>query len=208
MSTFVKKFPRAKVSRHATLDGWVIDLIQRETAKPKRVAATYASIAWAHRAAHVKLGIPVPATTPAAPAPVRAVPAEVLPPKPAPKPRATKDYGICKPCGRPMRPAGSKAADYPGTTLRQRDDLCQSCCQTQKREHETKKKHANGETVVEDVEFLAGTGAGRDEISERIGLPWETIARALYRRGRHDLIAKVPPADPDKAEAVRKALAA
>ncbi|MET4094588.1 hypothetical protein [Arthrobacter sp. UYCu712] len=56
MSSFPKKYPRAKVSRHATLDGWVIDLIQRKGAKPKRVAATYSSIAWADRAARLKLG--------------------------------------------------------------------------------------------------------------------------------------------------------
>lgn len=134
-ATFTKKYPRAKVSRHATLDGWVIDLILRENAKPKRVNATYASVPWAFRAAHIKLGVnpgPAPAkapkTVPAAPAPAPAAPKfEVFE-----RPRVavvTKDAGTCELCKRPMRPAGTKTADYPGTTLRQRKGLCQSCHQ-------------------------------------------------------------------------------
>jgi hypothetical protein len=46
------------------------------------------------------------------------------------------------------------------------------------------------EAIVEDVDFLIGTGRSLHEISERLGRPWPTIARRLYRYGRHDLIAK------------------
>lgn len=137
MSSFIKKYPRAKVSRHPNLNGWVIDLLQRETAKPKRVAATYSTIAWADRAARAKLGLkprPMPA-----PSPVR--PAATVVEAPAPegfqlfvKPTPVdQGYGICSPCNRPMRPAGSKPADYPGAVLRQREHLCQSCNQKAKR---------------------------------------------------------------------------
>jgi hypothetical protein len=129
-TTFVKKYPRALVKRHATLDGWVIDLMLRENAKPKRVNATYASIPWAARAARIKLGVnpgPAPAKAPRpieAPAPAPAQ-FEVFE-RPAP---VKQDAGTCERCKRPMRPAGTKAADYPGTTLRQRKGLCQSCHQ-------------------------------------------------------------------------------
>lgn len=135
-TTFVKKYPRAKVSRHATLDGWVIDLIFSEKAKPRRVNATYASVPWAARAAHIKLGVkpgpapakaprpvPTPAPAPAAPAPAELTVFE----RPIP---VKQDAGTCERCKRPMRPAGTKAADHPGTTLRQRKGLCQSCHQT------------------------------------------------------------------------------
>lgn len=108
---FVKTYPRARVSRHPKLNGWVIDLIQRENASPRRVAATYSSIHWADKAARLKLP---------APRPTRAAPVD--------------GHGICGPCGRPMRPAGAKAADFPGTTLRQREGLCQSCNQRALRE--------------------------------------------------------------------------
>jgi hypothetical protein len=134
MSTFVKVYPRAKVSRHKTLDGWVIDLLLKSSAKPMRVNATYASIAWAHKAANSKLGVKAkPATgepvKDSAPKPAAlAAPAAVAVPT---MPRGTK--GTCERCRRPMRPAGSKAADYPGTTLRQREGLCQSCHQSSKR---------------------------------------------------------------------------
>ena len=113
MSTFIKTYPRAKVSRHPSVNGWVIDLIQRENASPRRVAATYASIVWADRAARAKLP---------APRPTRAAP--------------VVGHGICALCDRPMRPAGARAADYPGTTLRQREGLCQPCNQRIKREQE------------------------------------------------------------------------
>lgn len=132
MSTFVKVYPRAKVSRHKTLDGWVIDLLLKSSAKPMRVNATYASIAWAHKAANSKLGVkakPATGETVKAPAPK---PAPAAPAAPVPTmPRGTK--GTCERCRRPMRPAGSKAADHPGTTLRQREGLCQSCHQSSKR---------------------------------------------------------------------------
>lgn len=139
MSTTVKKYPRAKVSRHATLDGWVIDLILRENAKPKRVNATYASIPWARRAAQIKLGVkvdPAPTSRPH-PLPIPAAATLAAPLAPAdpefevferPTPVA-KDPGTCGKCKRSMRPAGTKAADHPGTTLRQRKGLCQSCHQ-------------------------------------------------------------------------------
>ncbi|WMI32995.1 hypothetical protein SEA_PEGGYLEG03_54 [Arthrobacter phage PeggyLeg03] len=136
MSTTVKKYPRAKVSRHATLDGWVIDLIIRENAKPKRVNATYASIPWARRAAQIKLGVkvdPAPTSRPhplPAPAPTPAPAAPKFEVFERPKTVAvTKDAGTCGKCERPMRPAGSKASDHPGTVLRQRAGLCQSCHQ-------------------------------------------------------------------------------
>ncbi len=124
-TTFVKKYPRAKVSRHASLNGWVIDIIHRANARPNRVAATYATIAWADRAARLKLGVKV---HPAPPGTVDIVQPDMEIPRPA------KDYGTCKPCGRPMRPAGSRASDFPGTTLRQREGLCQSCNQAAKRD--------------------------------------------------------------------------
>lgn len=206
MSSFIKKYPRAKISRHATLDGWVIDLIQRETAKPKRVAATYASITWAHRAAHVKLGLPVPAMKPSNEARVEAP----VQPTPAPRPAKApdlRDHGTCKPCNRRMRPAGTKIADYPGTVLRQRDGLCQSCYQREKKD-EAKKSRPSAGTVAEDVEFLATTGASREEIADRLGSSWNTLARRLYRMGREDLILLAKPTDPDKAEGARKANAA
>lgn len=47
-----------------------------------------------------------------------------------------------------------------------------------------------GEAIVEDVDFLIRTGRSLHEISERLGRPWPTIARRLYRYGRRDLIAR------------------
>lgn len=135
MSSFIKKYPRAKVSRHPNLNGWVIDLIQRETAKPKRVAATYSNIAWADRAARTKLGLK---PRPPLPTPQQAPDTMQLPAAPEVEaPTATRPvdqgHGICDPCNRPMRPAGSKPTDYPGAVLRQRANLCQSCNQKAKR---------------------------------------------------------------------------
>jgi hypothetical protein len=126
MSAFLKKYPRALIKRHPKANGWTIDLIQRAGTKPKRVAATYASIPWAHRAACQKLGLKVEPTPPVE---VKARPAL---PAPGDLPRP-KDYGFCNTCRRPMRPAGSKVADYPGTTLRHREGLCQSCNKTARR---------------------------------------------------------------------------
>jgi hypothetical protein len=125
MSAFVKTYPRAKVSRHPRINGWVIDLIHRAGARPNRVAATYVTAEFAARAALVKLGVKVPPAAPVAKG------FQVFEPK---RLTAARDYGTCAPCGRPMRPAGSKSADYPGTTLRQRDGMCQSCYQKAKRE--------------------------------------------------------------------------
>ena len=122
MSTFAKKYPRAKVSRHATLNGWVIDIIMGAKSRPSRVKATYATIPFAVKAAHAKLGVPTsPGTAPVARADGALVNATKQPE------RAPKNAGTCKPCGRPMRPAGTKAADYPGAVVRQREGLCQSC---------------------------------------------------------------------------------
>lgn len=50
------------------------------------------------------------------------------------------------------------------------------------------------EAIVEDVDFLIRTGSSLHEISERLGRPWPTIARRLYRYGRHDLIAQAQQA--------------
>lgn len=133
MSTtkFSKKYPRARVKRHATLDGWTIELFLKANAKAMKVNATYASIPWAFRAAHIKLGVnpgpapakaPKPVSTPAIP--TLAAPTAVERPAPV-----KQDAGTCERCKRPMRPAGTKAADHPGTTLRQRKGLCQSCHQ-------------------------------------------------------------------------------
>lgn len=36
------------------------------------------------------------------------------------------DPGTCKTCERPMRPAGTKSSDWPGTVLRQSEGLCQT----------------------------------------------------------------------------------
>lgn len=130
MSSFIKTYPRAKVSRHKTLDGWTIDLIQRAGAKPKRVAATYATIAWADRAARLKLG-PKPREEKSRPLPAAAPSSFEVFARPG---IAAVDPGKCIPCGRPMRPAGAKAADHPGTTQRQRAGLCQPCNQRIKRE--------------------------------------------------------------------------
>lgn len=149
MSGLVKKYPRARVSRHPRINGWVIDLIQRDGARPRRVAATYVTAEFAARAALAKLGHTP--TTPAAPRPSMFTQPGERPPvrnfevfeRPAPKesaepskrsPRGARATGTCTPCGRPMRPAGSKSADYPGTTLRQRDGICQTCYQKAKRE--------------------------------------------------------------------------
>lgn len=108
-----KRYPRATVKRHPNLNGWVIDLIWRAGAKPQRVAATYASIPWAHKAARRKLGLKSPA--------------------PGNTASAGQATGTCDTCGRPMRPAGSRASAYPGTMLRQREGLCQPCNQKAKR---------------------------------------------------------------------------
>lgn len=47
------------------------------------------------------------------------------------------------------------------------------------------------EALTEDVAFLVRTGAGTDEIEQRIGCKWTSIERALHRAGRGDLIAAV-----------------
>lgn len=147
-AAFVKKYPRAKVSRHPKINGWVIDLFQREGARPKRVAATYATVAFADRAARVKLGITAPAVfessrtldlAPSTPDPARIVRLVPVRQATATTPRTRAPHGeqgpgTCTLCSRPMRPAASKAVDYPGTALRQREGLCQSCYKKAKHE--------------------------------------------------------------------------
>jgi hypothetical protein len=125
----IKAYPRARISRHSSLNGWVIDLIQREGVKPKRVAATYSTIPWADRAARIKLGIKLPATPQPRPVPVQ--PRAITPTSTR---LAKDDAGKCDPCGRQMRRPGTKTADHPGTVLRQREGLCQSCNRKDKHE--------------------------------------------------------------------------
>jgi hypothetical protein len=55
-------------------------------------------------------------------------------------------------------------------------------------------RQKRAEAIVEDVDFLIRTGSSLHEISERLGRPWPTIARRLYRYGRHDLIAQAQQA--------------
>lgn len=133
-----KTYPRARVSQHPNLKGWNIELIQREGATPKKVVATYSSIPWAHRAARVKLGLPAipgPAEPSAPPARMElpdlsrhiSLPA---PAAPHTLPLGTHGpAGLCGTCNRPMRYTKTKSADHPGTVLRQREGLCQSCNQ-------------------------------------------------------------------------------
>lgn len=141
ITAFTKTYPRAKVARHKVLDGWTIELLLRASAKPIKVNATYATLDHARGAALAKLGVKPgakPAPKPATPkqqewkqgpdkSPTPAKVADTTTTGPAPRGSAKRKPGTCVPCGRPMRPAGTKATDYPGTVLRQRDGLCQSC---------------------------------------------------------------------------------
>jgi hypothetical protein len=135
----IKAYPRARVRRHPRINGWIIDLYRWEGAKPERVAATYATPAFANQAARVKLGPPAPRGSRVPPRPPAPDPA----PDPlpvvvtAPRTRSANGQqatGTCIPCGRPMRPAGTRSAAWPNTTLRQREGLCQTCHQKAKRE--------------------------------------------------------------------------
>jgi transposase len=48
------------------------------------------------------------------------------------------------------------------------------------------------DTIADDVEFLHGTGANREEIAERLGASsWETVERQLHRIKRGDLVTLV-----------------
>lgn len=123
-----KTYPRARVSRHPVLDGWTIDLLLRAGAKPIKVNATYATIEFAHKSALTKLGVKAPATGTTA---TRRPEPTLNPAKP--EARQPKPAGLCIPCGRPMRPVGTKAAEYPGAVLRQRDGICQTCNKSQTR---------------------------------------------------------------------------
>ena len=130
MSTFVKKYPRARIAPHPTLNGWTIDLLMGPNGRPSRVKATYASIPFALKAAHAKLGVgetlsPEPTAEPA-PAP-----------QPTPQPEKTTDAGTCGTCNRPMRKQGTKASDHPGTVARRREGCCQSCALRAEREQGT-----------------------------------------------------------------------
>lgn len=146
ITSATKKYPRAKV--RPVLNGWAVDLLLRAGAKPIKVHATYATIDFARKAALVKLGVKAeakPAPKPASPkqqewkqgpdkTPAPAKVADTSQSGPVPRGTARTNPGTCKPCGRPMRPAGTRATDYPGTVLRQRDGLCQSCNYQSKKE--------------------------------------------------------------------------
>lgn len=136
MTNTTKTYPRAKV--RPVVNGWAIDLLLRAGAKPIKVNATYATIEFAHKSALAKLGVK-PSQAPAKAAsplqqewkqgPGRSpAPAKI---GPVPRGAARTNPGICVPCGRPMRPVGTKAAEYPGAVLRQRDGICQSCTKSQ-----------------------------------------------------------------------------
>lgn len=64
------------------------------------------------------------------------------------------------------------------------------------------------DTVADDVEFLAKTGAGREEIAARLGTTWAAIEKQLHRSGRADLIALVKSDTRDNARHARKGHAA
>jgi hypothetical protein len=51
-------------------------------------------------------------------------------------------------------------------------------------------RQSKAEAIVEDVTFLVLTGNNPDEISARLGRPWGTISRRLYRYGRNDLVSE------------------
>jgi hypothetical protein len=65
------------------------------------------------------------------------------------------------------------------------------------------------DTIGDDVEFLASTGATREEIAERLGAAsWETIERQLHRLNRGDLVALVKNDTRDNARHASKGRAA
>ncbi|AYN57459.1 helix-turn-helix DNA binding protein [Arthrobacter phage Constance] len=65
------------------------------------------------------------------------------------------------------------------------------------------------DTIADDVEFLHGTGANREEIAERLGAStWDTVERQLHRIGRGDLVALVKTDTRDNARKASKGRAA
>lgn len=52
-------------------------------------------------------------------------------------------------------------------------------------------EYPNRRVHVEDVDWLVRTGAGKDEISARLGVTWESVERACYRARRGDLVRAV-----------------
>lgn len=129
MSAFVKKYPRARIAPHPNLNGWTVDILMGAKARPSRIKATYATIPFAAKAAHAKLGVPqAPAEAPSA--------APTAEPAAAPQEAATPDAGTCHVCNRPMRFQRTKVADFPGTVARRREGICMSCALKAEREQE------------------------------------------------------------------------
>lgn len=64
------------------------------------------------------------------------------------------------------------------------------------------------DTIAEDVEFMADTGADRDEIADRLGMAWYSVERSLMRVGRNDLVARVKADPRTNARQARKGRAA
>ncbi|WP_314325473.1 hypothetical protein [Paenarthrobacter ilicis] len=60
------------------------------------------------------------------------------------------------------------------------------------------------DTIAEDVEFMHKTGASIDEMSERLGNPWQSIERQLHRMGRGDLITRVKTDNRDNGRKASK----
>lgn len=69
-------------------------------------------------------------------------------------------------------------------------------------------KQMKKDTIGDDIEFLITTGAGRDEIAERLDSSWKTIERQLHRIGRADLIALTNTDTRTNARQARKGQAA
>ncbi|MET4094589.1 hypothetical protein [Arthrobacter sp. UYCu712] len=65
------------------------------------------------------------------------------------------------------------------------------------------------DTIGEDVEYMAKTGATRDEIAERLGSgSWDTVERQLHRINRGDLVALVKNDTRDNARHASRGRAA
>lgn len=64
------------------------------------------------------------------------------------------------------------------------------------------------DTIADDVAFMYSTGSSRDEIAERLGSPWKSVEKQLYRVGRHDLVTLVKTDTRDNARHARKGHAA
>lgn len=74
---------------------------------------------------------------------------------------------------------------------------------------DTGEKPQSQDAYAENVEFLAKTGATRDEIAARLGAAsWETVERQLWRIKRPDLVALVKDDTRDNARHASKGRAA